>query len=502
MTPEDTGSRIGDDWRRLSPWSMLQSVAKLVSFAVPLVLGAALASLDLMTAAAIIGVAALNVVLGYLFYRFRISDTAVEVRQGWLQRTHLELSFDRIQNIGIEEPFYFRLLGIVTLKIDSAGSATEEVRVAAIRRAEAESIRAFIKARRSGGEATSNEAGGGEATPTPTDDAELRFTRSLGDLVIHGITNNRAFIAIAGLFGLMSQTNLSPMDLVRRLGIDFDVMFAGMSMVRLAVLIVVAALLSIGLTALLSVLGSIMAYYGFAMYRTSNGILVKRGLLTRHEIHVEKSRIQSIALRQDWLDLLIGRRNVVFEPVAHGPAVSNPESAAAAQGKRILVPSVRLQETAAVTDEVLRVRPEALRYTPASKRPFYRFAIFFSIIYAMYAALPLSRQAWWFVAGVAVIWALHTALMFMNWKRKGLAIDGDIVVVRSGIIGVNYAIFQTVKLQRITRVQSLLMRRRKLSTLVFSTASTAARMPYLDTRFANSVMDYCLYTVEAGHKPG
>jgi len=504
-TAEHTPRRaVGDEaWRRLSPWSMLQfgfqagaGFVRIAFFAfVATMIGAARSDRDFVAwliPVVLIGLALVSAVLGYFFYRFCITSAAVHVRQGWLQRKHLELALDRIQNISIEEPFYYRLIGLVTLKIDGAGSTSEEVRIAAISRDEAEAIRAFIEARRA------SRFTDGEATATPAPDAELRFTRSVADLVVHGLTNNRAFIVIAGLFGIMSQTKLSPMELVERLGIDFDVLIAGMSMVRLAVLIVLSFLLATGVLALFSVLGSIVTYYGFSLYRTGNGILVKRGLLTRHEIHVEKSRIQSIALRQDWLDYLLGRRNVLLEPIGHAPITNDNPAAAAMLGKRILVPSVRLHETEIVTDEVLRVRPEALHYTPASKRLFYRYAISFSVIYAAYFTPVLVLQAWWLVAAVALVWVSHTALLHMSWKRKGLAIDGDIVVVRSGVIGVNYAIFSALKLQRVTHVQSLLMRRRNLSTLVFSTASTAARMPCVATPLANAVIDYCLYAVEAG----
>jgi putative membrane protein len=525
---DDRRGTVGDDsWRRLSPWAMLQfafqagaGLVRITLFAVVAAMfGAARSNRDLMywlIPVVLMGLALVSAVLGYFFYRFRITSAAVHVRQGWLHRRHLELALDRIQNISIEEPFYYRLLGLVTLKIDGAGSTSEEVRIAAIPRDEAEAIRAFIKARRTsargvssafatgsegaGAEAAGGRFTGGEAAATLAAGAELRFTRSLGDLVIHGLTNNRAFIVIASLFGLMSQTNLSPTELIKRLGIDFDVLIAGMSMVRLAVLIALSFLLATGVLALLSVFGSIATYYGFSLYRTGNGILVKRGLLTRHEIHVEKSRIQSIALRQDWLDYLLGRRNVLLEPIAHAPVNNDNPAAAAILGKRILVPSVRLHETEIVTDEVLRVRPESLRYASASKRLFYKYAVLFSVLYAVYLAGLLVAQAWWLVAAVTVLWILHTALLRMNWKRKGLAIDGDIIVVRSGVIGVNYAIFPALKLQRVTHVQSLLMRRRHLSTLVFNTGSTTARMPHVDTRLASSVIDYCLYAVESGRR--
>src|SRR5690606_28232996 len=116
-------------------------------------------------------------------------------------------SFARIQNINLEDPFYFRPLGLVTLKLDSAGSAGEEVHLAALARSDAEALRAFIlrRKRQLGGDERVLAAAADVSVPPAK---EVCFTRSVEDLVVHGLTNNRAYLAIAGIMGLVWQTDL------------------------------------------------------------------------------------------------------------------------------------------------------------------------------------------------------------------------------------------------------------------------------------------------------
>jgi putative membrane protein len=98
---------------------------------------------------------------------------------------------------------------------------------------------------------------------------------------------------------------------------------------------------------------------------------------------------------------------------------------------------------------------------------------------------------------VLVLWPMHVALVYMKWRRAGLAIDGDLVVARGGTIGIEYYVFQAAKLQEVSHVQSVLMRRRRLSSLVFNTASSTVKVRYLNTDFAKAVVDYCVYSAES-----
>ncbi|RPH94842.1 MAG: PH domain-containing protein, partial [Lysobacterales bacterium] len=147
-TPE--AGALGE-WRRLSPWSIAHFSAKAVVENIRTTLafvagayGVSVAAFDRRTwivPAALVLFVLARAVVSYVFYRFRLTADAVLVRSGAFFRKDLRLSFERIQNIHLLQPFYFRPLGLVTLRIDSAGSDAEEVSLAALGRAEADAIR-------------------------------------------------------------------------------------------------------------------------------------------------------------------------------------------------------------------------------------------------------------------------------------------------------------------------------------------------------------------------
>jgi putative membrane protein len=314
---------------------------------------------------------------------------------------------------------------------------------------------------------------------------------------VHGLTNNRSFILIAGIFGFLVQSGLSPADVALRLGIDFDVVIAGLSLVRLAILVVISFIAAAGVIALLSVVVSIVTYFGFSMYRTADSLTIRRGLLTKHEIHVRKSRIQTITLRQDWLDRLLGRRNIILERITHSQVQNDPT---AGLKRRILVPSARADETATVTDEILPgCRVEELKFTPVSIRWFYKHSAIASLIYLIALAVSVSLPAplSWTIPVVLALWPLSLLYVYLSWKRGGLAIDGNVVVARSGVIGIDYRLFAADKMQDVMHIQSLLMRRHDLSSIRFHTASAAIKVPYMPTAFLRKVVDYCAFRVES-----
>jgi putative membrane protein len=499
---------VPNEWHRLSPWSIVhfaqkaivQNVSALIYGGGSATFGASKwgsAAFTWGVPIAILVAVLIGATITFVFYRYRVLDDSIQVRRGALFKKHMNLSFRRMQNVSIEHPFYFRPLGRVTLKIDGAGAKDEEVNVAALELTRAQAARDYILRQKNRLDPTTESVDDSHHEQAGSEEGDPFYGRSLSDLVVHGLTNNRSFIVIAGLSGFLAQSGVSPADLAGRFGIDFDVVIAGSSLVRLAMLIVLSFIVAVGIVALLSVVVSIVTYYGFSMYRTADSLTIRRGLLTKHEIHVRKSRIQTITLRQDWLDRLLGRRNVILEPITHSAGQQDPW---AAQTKRILVPSVRVHETATVTDELLPgCRIEALSFTPINVRYFYKHAALISAAYlaALTVTTVLPDALSWTIPVFLALWPLHVLLMYMSWKRGGLAIDGDVIVARSGTIGIDYRLFAADKGQDVTHIQSILMRRHDLSSIKFHTASTAIKVPYMPTDFIRSVVDYCAFRVES-----
>lgn len=513
MPAEPKAAGSVSEWRRLSAWSIAHFSARAVVQNVRAVLafgagayGISVAAFDRITwiaPAAIIFAVLVHAVLNYVFYRFRLTADAVLVRSGAFFRKDLNLPFERIQNITLEHPFYFRPLGLVTLRIDGAGSAGEEVPLAALGRAEAEAIRAYIVSRRgeAGAAAVDDHDApadvGTQASAMGAAAGQPFFTRSLSDLVIHGLTNNRAFLVIAATVGVIAQSDRFH-ALIASYAARVGELVGSFSAVYVALLFVLCFILAIGVIGLLSVAVSIVGYYGFSIYRTPDSLTVAYGLFTKHEIHVRKSRIQTISLVQDWLDYLLERRNIVLEQISHGSL----RNADAGSRQRILVPSVRLDETASLLDEVLPdCRVDALEYTPIARRWFYKFAIIGTALHALLLLPPLILGMPAFVLLLVVLaWPAHMALIYMTWKRAGIAIDGGLVVARSGTIGIKYQVFPAFKAQDISHAQSVLMRRRGLSTFLAHTASSTIRVPYLPTALVRQLVDYCAYEVAVSER--
>ena len=87
-------------------------------------------------------------------------------------------------------------------------------------------------------------------------------------------------------------------------------------------------------------------------------------------------------------------------------------------------------------------------------------------------------------------------MLNLAWRAKGLAMSGDIVIVRSGIIGIDYVVLPSAKLQYVKFVQSRLMERPDLASVHFRTASRTLSVPFIDGEVARRALDLALWRLE------
>jgi putative membrane protein len=505
-SPEAGSRAVPHDWRRLSPWAVMHFAARSIAEnARAAIFGGGagtygLAQSNLVEYAWLlpIGIAVLVLVRAvtiYLTSFYRLRAEVVEVKRGLLFRHLTNLPFARVQNISIERPFYFRPLGLVTLRIDGAGSQQEEVHLPAIRLEEAERLRAHIATkRRPPGDALSTDRGRETTAPEA---GSVVLTRSLGDLATHGLTNNRSQLVVAGLLGMLWQSGARIEQLVGSLGVHLDSTMAQVGVVTAALLVATASVLAVVVVALLSVIGVVVIYHRFTIRSVDDSLVIERGLFTRHETLVRKSRIQTVIASQDWLERLVGRRNVILEQVA-AAAESGDEWPGARE--KIFIPALRPEEMNALAAEIPELcRIDDLAFTPLSPRYFRKGAMRVTAVYlVVLVALLLTPVPSFFYAPVlAVMWPVHVAFVHLRWKRGGLAIHDGIVVARSGALGIDHHVFQAFKIQQVSHVQSGLMRRADVSHVIFRTASNTVKVPYLTTAFARRVVNYCAYAVES-----
>ncbi|WP_075608585.1 PH domain-containing protein [Alteromonas pelagimontana] len=510
----DTGSA----WRRLSPIAILyftaSNVKKLVSFgiyAVPAV-AVSINAINLQSKpyvwSAIIAAAllvAMSGAISYFFYQFRVRSGHVEIRLGVLNRRYINLPFWRIQNVKINTPFYYRLTQFVVVVLDTAGSAQEEAEIVAVSGKYANKLRQQILAERH--QYVEQQADNtDEKIPSPsakTDsdtDEEILNQRSLYDLFIHGITNNRVWILLGAAAPFYDNLYRQGFSWLESNGLSLQQLLGEQNAAwwQLGIYSLTILLIVMGLLALISVGGSVLTFYGYTLSRQGDRYVRRSGLLNKQEVSMRRSRVQVIAVKQDWLDKVLGRANLFFE---QNKASQQPEQDLSA-ANTLLVPSVTPAEAEKLSQGLMPdITMGSAKYRAISKR--FLWHHWFIRLLPAYVLLMIVTlmDSLWQVAVIGTVGAmLLGTIIGLRWWRWGVAWDGEYIYVRSGIIGIDYQCFQPFKVQQAAIKQSVLMKRRKVATVQFVMASGSITVPYMDEEEALALINSSLYAVEKSRR--
>ena len=492
-----------EPWRRTSPFAILffigrslrliaknawQSLAPLIALLVT-------AQGDLATRLTLGGIAfagfiAVSSLLSYWFFRFRISDDSILIRQGVFKKKQLDIKFNRIQGINTQQNPVYRALGLVTVSFDTAGSAGNEGNLPAVTRAFANSLRERIGKPR---ELDSSQ----DEDSKPETGALVHL--DWRDMIRIGLADRRALLVFAFIGPLMERID----DNIDRVLSDFIAAAAANGVeinaangVSIGIGIVVAAIL---LFIVVSVAAAFLRYHNFQLFLDGQTLRSHAGLVTAHEHSMDLSKIQTLRLQQGVVQRLLKRyRLTARQAVSSGKNRSD---------KVFVVPVV----TAELADELRRkfLTPEAGRLTQdptsahfASVSPYYMRSriLFVGLLPSLIAVValwgPLGARAL-----ACLLWfPLVAAAAYQSWRRAGYLHDDEEIVRRSGFLG-----FRTVgllfrKVQRVTVLQSRYQRRKDLASLRLHMASGSVLVPYLEHGVAKQLRDYILYKVESSQR--
>lgn len=525
--PENTNSEIDsvsldtksplNEWQQLSPIAILYFSASSVKH----ILGSGIYFIPVLALnyksilqhpyiwlPSILGLLALLVifaVLSFKVYRFRLTDNNVEIRSGVINKKHLNLPFERVQNVKIEQPLYYRLSGHACLQLDTAGSAKNEAKIIALELNFAEQLKSKILHQTIKTEsAESDELTNIDAPDSPHSTEKLLNTRSLNDLIIHGITSNRIWIFLGGLAPFFDDILKNVGDWANKIGIDFKQLFSleTHSMLEVGLYAVTLTILIMLVLVGFSVIGSIISFYGYTLNKLNDRYIRRSGLLTKHEVSMRLSRLQMVVRKQDWLDVLLKRINLKFEQNSSIENNMNPS----AISNKIIVPSVKVTECQALIDDAypnnnLNQLISLNGFTQISKRFIYRNLAFIWIPLWLAASLTLwYNQQFILIVIATLILTVIGILVILRWKRWGIATDSNFVYIRKGLIGVDYYCFPTFKVQQTKFLQSLFMERKNLASVKFVLASGALKIPLITQTMAYKLIDDCLFKVESSKK--
>ncbi|MDP4945547.1 MAG: PH domain-containing protein [Alishewanella sp.] len=446
--------------------------------------------------------------LRYWAFRFRIIDETVEIRSGVLRKAQLNLPFNRIQNVRLQQPLYYRPTGHLCVHLDTAGSKVQEAQLAALPEHWAQQLQLAIYAKRQAlataaqplecidETATANT----EAATAATDPTEtLLCRRDIGDLVLYGISNNRVILAL----GLLAPFYRPLVDTLNEklpvLGLDISGWFnpAQQSWFGVGLAVLATAMFFMLLITLGSIALSVISYYQFRLYRTQDRYIRRSGLFTRHEISMTLSRLQWVKLQQDWLDKLLGRCNLHYEQL-FSPLEAMQQNAG---HSKIMVPALHPDAAAQL---LYAAYPQQQLAKMVLKGVNWRYlipsALFVSLPLLVISLLLLIRTSVWMGSFGILLTAIVQVLLLMRWRKFGYALDTEFLYIRQGVIGADYYCVPLHKLQQLTLSQHWFMRKAQLQHLRCVYAAGALNIPYMPQADAQKLANYALYQAQASGK--
>ena len=449
--------------RHLHPAAMLIDAIRTIrrslsAFVIPGVVFLMSRGFDLGTIALVLlgalVVAVLAAFWGFLSWRattYEVAGGVFRLRRGVVQKNERTIPLDHVQSVDTVQGIIQRLFGVVEVRIETAGGGASEpdASLAALDRADAESLRREIE--------------GSRREPVETEEAAgPTVIRNLGtrDLLLAGATSGQIGVALS-LIAVASQLfdNVLSENLAQRLLETFAPRSVTTALLYVLVLGLFAWLLAIG--------GTVLAYTGFTLSREGDFLYIRRGLLERREATIPLARIQAVRIVEGLLRQPFGLVSLRVESAGYG------EDAGVSTTLFPLLPRREVHGLLLDAAPEFAVAPplnalprRALRrYVFRSTVPF----LFLIATAALLSSLVFDLAAWVFAALLLLLPAAIYGRL--RYRDAGWALEDDRLVVRSRFLGRTTAIAPRRRLQSRATVRSPFQRRVRLATFEVQVAS-------------------------------
>jgi|SRR5690554_827209 len=457
----------------------------------------------------ILGVALLPIgiyvsVLAYYQYKnftFHVSDDELIIHKGVFFKERVVIAIDRIQTIHVTENLVQRLLKLVALKVDTAGSKGSELEIPALKEAHANALRALLYERKKELiQATEDDFVlteekreiKSDETLAEENTREVLVKLSLWDLIVVGLTENHlrtGFVAVAFLFGTVTQYQHILESYINESFDDYATEAINAGIAVLMALVIVFAILSV----LLSMVRTFLRFYGLEAILKQKSIEISTGLIKREKFSVPDRKVQYIQFDSNPL-----RRAVGFESAKISPSNS---LGAATKDQRIEIPALKKLGVDKLTQGVFSGYRTPDIFVKGDKWGYFRIALLISasiiIPLAIVTYFNYSYPAFTLLSLIPFIGALG----YFYGKTVRVHYDQNFVVIKRGWFFINRVVFPSYKLQSIQLKQNVFLKRRKLCHLSFFTAAGAKSVRYLNENEARSIYNFLIYCVESSNEP-
>lgn len=390
--------------------------------------------------------------LAWSRFRYGVGAQEIVIESGILSRNRRSIPFDRVQDVDIERGPLHRLFGLAKVRIETGGSGRDEGLLDSVTLDEAGRLRSAIRA----GKAGEAQTASAEAQEP---EARLVYAMSPRRVLVSGFFNY-SLVYLAGLFALLQTfERWIPFDIYdpgRWIGLVDERAVRGFSLATGLAVLMVALLLGV----ITGVVRTLSRDFGFRLTAEGTRLRRERGLFTRSEVVLPKSRIQLAMIGTGPVRRALGFAELFFQTLSAGTE---------AGGQQSVAPFAREDEIGRVLAEGRHLaRPNPAVLQPVSSRHIARAAIRDGLL--PLAAILVASAFRWEALLLLPLLPLSVIAAYLRRRVHRYALADGTLVVRDGLWRQRLWILPVRNMQAVSLSRSFLQRRLDLATLAIDTA--------------------------------
>lgn len=463
-------------------------------FSLPIIIGGGVATL------VIIGFFSL---LAFLRTRFFWDDEFFYMKSGIFNRKLRRIPFERVQSVNTSQNIIHRFLNLVSMDIDSAGSAGQEVQLSAVSKKVSDAFSERVYAFKE--QMTENELNvlevDAQATAQSQEDERIAKVKS-SDIVLFALFENHLKtigLILAFLLTIFQQVNDAFEDLPKEyIEEQSQLLFKNFES-DLALFLILIGTLSVGVTILFTIIRLLLTHFGTELYKTSKGYRKISGLLTRKKTELGLSKVQMIKWSTNPLKAMFGLYGFTLSNAS--PKVADPNNLF---GSTFYIPALRWHAIEHTVGRILNRKAPDLQIAPnpVSFRYVFRQTRYIGFLPSLVSSSILIYFEFYLWIILPAIWWISVFVSLFLYRRNfRMLFDEETAWIKYGIIGRRWKAIEWFKIHNVTLKSSPHQRKKALRTIVLHTSGDTLKIPYVDLESAKKIRDIALWQINTKERP-
>ena len=434
------------------------------------------------------GGAILTLIHAIFYFRnfmFHIENNQFILRKGYINRKTLTIPLDRIQNVNTNQTVLQQFLEVMSLEIDTAGTAKKELKIHALSKVVAARLALELSSHL---EIQQVDNLADEKRILPVEKQILKLSNR--DLLIIGLSQNHLRTAlIIFVFGIQFYNQVQEFFEVKAKEYAQEAL---LYLSRSGWAIITSLILFFVLVSFVySMIRTLVLFYDLQFFKLGQSYRIVSGLLNRKNILIPFDKIQQLDWETDPLKKLFGIYRV---------NILQATSELAIKAKLIEIPGCLGWHIELLKEDLFG--PDELAGKPLIRS----LKVYFWRSWMYYGWLPAGLLSPALFIEWRYIFALIGWILFMFFysrlilRKSYFQISNDQIRVSSGAISHHYRQMEFHKVQNLEFRQTLFQKKRGVASLKIGNASGFIMIRFIEEKIARTLHDYLLYYAETSEK--